>query len=51
MLLTSAEVSGSREANPEGPEEYELKLPPLGDSWDQLKVWMRAMRARAAEAK
>ena len=38
-------------ANPEGPEEYELKLPPLGESWDQLTVWMRAMRARAAEAK
>jgi hypothetical protein len=39
-----------REANPEGPEQYELKLPPLGDSWEQLKVWMRAMRARGAEA-
>ena len=25
-----------REANPEGPEEYELKLPPLGDSWPLL---------------
>ena len=39
-----------REANPEGPKQYELKLPPLGDSWEQLKVWMRAMRARGAEA-
>ena len=38
-----------REANPEGPEQYELRLPPLGDSWEQLKVWMRAMRARGAE--
>ena len=39
-----------REANPERPEEYELKLPPLGDSTEQLKEWMRAMKARGAEA-
>ena len=40
-----------RRANPEGrPEEYELKLPPLGDSAEQLREWMRAMKARAAEA-
>ena len=39
-----------RRVNPEGPEEYELKLPPLGDSMEQLREWMRAMRARAAEA-
>ena len=38
-------------ANPEGPEEYNLKLPLLGESWSQLTVWMRAMRARAAKAK
>ena len=39
-----------REANPEGPKKYELKLPPLGDSWEQLKEWMRAMKARVAES-
>lgn len=28
---------------------FELKLPPLGESWEDLRAWMAQMRARAGE--
>ena len=43
-------LEGFREANPEGPRDYDLILPPLGEQWAELEAWMRAMRAKAASA-
>ena len=31
-------------------EEHEFTLPPLGESWDSLRTWMRSMREKARNA-
>ena len=41
---------GYGEANPEGPRWYELKMPPLGGSWESLAAWAREMQGAAARA-